>query len=311
MSSSSPPACRRWCSSPWAASRRPVGAPAWLVWTISVLFGFAQAFIYAEIAGLHPSKTGGTAVHGATAWIRYSQYHSHRCRCGELARLDAGAGHRLGTGRRAICSRSSPRPTPRLTPGSHISSISASLEGRPSLRINATFISARPSCWRSSTSSTAASCAPPDPDAPHDRPRCCRSSSSASSRCFQGNVHGQLRALHAARHRRRRHRDPGRLGQGRHALFLGGLFIAAWSTYGFETAVCYMSEFKNPGRDMPHGHHLCRALFCIFVYVMVPFVFQGVLGTAAHARPRTSTPAPASALALAEHGAAPGRSSPR
>jgi len=50
-----------------------VGAPAWLVWTISVLFGFAQSFTYAEIAGLHPSKTGGTAVHGATAWIRYSK----------------------------------------------------------------------------------------------------------------------------------------------------------------------------------------------------------------------------------------------
>ena len=50
-----------------------IGAPAWLVWTISVLFGFIQSFIYAEIAGLHPSKSGGTAVHGATAWIRYSQ----------------------------------------------------------------------------------------------------------------------------------------------------------------------------------------------------------------------------------------------
>src|SRR6202046_4598251 len=49
-----------------------IGAPAWLVWTISVLFGFAQSFTYAEIAGLHPSKTGGTAVHGAAAWIRYS-----------------------------------------------------------------------------------------------------------------------------------------------------------------------------------------------------------------------------------------------
>src|SRR6478672_6659177 len=50
-----------------------VGAPAWLVWTISVLFGFVQSFIYAEIAGLHPSKSGGTAVHGATAWIRYGR----------------------------------------------------------------------------------------------------------------------------------------------------------------------------------------------------------------------------------------------
>src|ERR1700749_689224 len=50
-----------------------IGAPAWLVWTISVLFGFAQSFTYAEIAGLHPSKSGGTAGDGATAWIRHSQ----------------------------------------------------------------------------------------------------------------------------------------------------------------------------------------------------------------------------------------------
>src|SRR5450759_4757658 len=51
-----------------------VGALAWIVWIVSVLAGFVQAFTYAEIAGLHPSKTGGTAVHGATAWIRYSKY---------------------------------------------------------------------------------------------------------------------------------------------------------------------------------------------------------------------------------------------
>ena len=44
-----------------------------LVWTCSVLLGFMELFIYAEIAGLHPSKSGGTAVHGATAWVRYSK----------------------------------------------------------------------------------------------------------------------------------------------------------------------------------------------------------------------------------------------
>ena len=38
-----------------------------LVWTISVLLGFLELFVYAEIAGLHPNKSGGTAVHGATA----------------------------------------------------------------------------------------------------------------------------------------------------------------------------------------------------------------------------------------------------
>ncbi len=47
------------------------GPVAVLVWTLSVLVGFIDAFVYAEIAGLHPKKSGGTAVHGATAWIRY------------------------------------------------------------------------------------------------------------------------------------------------------------------------------------------------------------------------------------------------
>ena len=61
-------------------------------------------------------------------------------------------------------------------------------------------------------------------------------------------------------------------------LFLGGLFIAAWSAYAFETAVCYMSEFKNPGRDMPRAI-AASGLICIVAYVIVPVVFQGVLGT--------------------------------
>ena len=61
-------------------------------------------------------------------------------------------------------------------------------------------------------------------------------------------------------------------------LFLGGLFIAAWSTYAFETSVCYMSEFKNPGHDMPRAI-IVSGLICIVAYVTIPVVFQGVLGT--------------------------------
>src|SRR5262245_2358643 len=50
-----------------------VGKPAWLVWTVSILFGFLQAFTYAEIAGLFPGKSGGAAIYGAVAWVRYSK----------------------------------------------------------------------------------------------------------------------------------------------------------------------------------------------------------------------------------------------
>lgn len=50
-----------------------VGKPAWIVWIVSILFGFIQAFTYAEIAGLFPHKSGGASVYGAVAWVRYSK----------------------------------------------------------------------------------------------------------------------------------------------------------------------------------------------------------------------------------------------
>jgi amino acid transporter len=53
----------------------PVGAAAGLlafaIWAVAVVLGCVQAFTYAEIAGLFPNKSGGAALHGAAAWIRY------------------------------------------------------------------------------------------------------------------------------------------------------------------------------------------------------------------------------------------------
>ncbi len=60
-------------------------------------------------------------------------------------------------------------------------------------------------------------------------------------------------------------------------LVLGGMFLAAWSTYGFETAVAYTSEFKNPGTDTFKAIFY-SGLLCIVLYILVPFSFQGVLG---------------------------------
>jgi amino acid transporter len=61
-------------------------------------------------------------------------------------------------------------------------------------------------------------------------------------------------------------------------LFLGGLYIAAWSTYGFETAVCYTSELKNPRTDTFKAIFYSGLLCCVFFF-LIPFSFQGVLGT--------------------------------
>src|SRR6478672_1637161 len=76
-----------WTGAFWVASGVPalvlfsiggiaatVGKASWLVWTISIIFGFIQSFTYAEIAGLFPNKSGGASVYGATAWLRYSKF---------------------------------------------------------------------------------------------------------------------------------------------------------------------------------------------------------------------------------------------
>src|SRR6266403_885057 len=76
-----------WTGAFWVASGVPalvlfsvgavaatVGRPSWLVWMISIGFGFIQAFTYSEIAGLFPHKSGGASVYGAIAWVRYGKF---------------------------------------------------------------------------------------------------------------------------------------------------------------------------------------------------------------------------------------------
>ena len=60
-------------------------------------------------------------------------------------------------------------------------------------------------------------------------------------------------------------------------VIAGGMFLAAWSTYGFETAVCYTGEFKNPKTDTFKAIFY-SGLLCVVVYTLVPFAFQGYLG---------------------------------
>ena len=67
-------------------------------------------------------------------------------------------------------------------------------------------------------------------------------------------------------------------------LFLGGLYIAAWSTYGFETAVCYTRELKNPKTDTFKAIFF-SGLLCMVFFFLVPFSFQGVLGHAGMVAP--------------------------
>jgi amino acid transporter len=71
--------------------------------------------------------------------------------------------------------------------------------------------------------------------------------------------------------------EPGTWNTAGWTLALAGMFIAAWSSYGFETAVCYTSEFKDPARDTFKAIFY-SGLLCLLLYSLVPFTFQGVLG---------------------------------
>ena len=68
-------------------------------------------------------------------------------------------------------------------------------------------------------------------------------------------------------------------------LVLGGMFIAAWSTYAFETAICYTSEFREPEDRHVQGDLLFRPALPRCSTSLVPFTFQGVLGLDGMLRP--------------------------
>src|SRR5919202_1650150 len=74
----------RWHDAFWIASGVPAllvfsvgyiailnGPVSVIVWNASVLIGLGMAFVYAEMAGMFPEKSGGPPVFGAQAWKRY------------------------------------------------------------------------------------------------------------------------------------------------------------------------------------------------------------------------------------------------
>ena len=254
-----------------------VGKPAWIVWMLSIAFGFIQAFTYAEIAGLFPNKSGGASVYGAVAWVRYSKLIAPlSVWCNWLAWspvLSIGSGLAAGYLLSALFAPDAAINTWQLT----LLDLGFIKDGL-SLRVNATFIlgaailllvfaiqhggilrSARLTLVLGITALlplllvglvplvtgdvTQANFLPLAPLA-HD----------AAGQVVDGtwNLSGWT-------------------------LMAGGLFMAAWSTYGFETAVCYTREFKDPKRDTFKAIFYA-GLLCILVFSLVPLAFQGSLG---------------------------------
>lgn len=255
-----------------------VGSPAWLIWMVSVLFGFLQAFTYAEIAELHPKKTGGTAVHGATAWLRYVKLSAPMSLWSNWLAwspvLAIGSGLAAGYLFSIFFAPDAIVNTWQLT----LLKLDFLKEGL-SLRINATAILGAIillvtfslqhhgilQTAKVQTVLTVVALLPLGlvsivPLLTGDVLAVNFSPFTPLALDKDGGV------------------IPGVWDLEGWKLMMGGMFIAAWSTYGFETAVCYMSELKDPARDTPRAI-LYSGLSCIVFFTIVPIVFQGVLGT--------------------------------
>jgi amino acid transporter len=279
-----------WTGAFWVASGVPalvlfsmgaiaatVGKPAWLVWMISIGFGFIQAFTYAEIAGLFPHKTGGASVYGAVAWIRYSKFVAPlSIWCNWVAWtpvLSIGSGLAAGYILTAMFAPDAAINTWQVT----LLDLGMLKEGL-TLRINATFVIGSALLFlvyfiqnggilRSARTTMILGIAALIPlimiglvplitgDMPseHFFPL------SPLAYDSVGNVIDGLWNLDGW------------------VLMAGGLFIAAWSTYGFETAVCYTREFKDPKTDTFKAIFY-SGLLCVGVFTLVPLAFQGHLG---------------------------------
>jgi amino acid transporter len=281
-----------------------VGNIAFLIWTVSMLMGFIQSFTYAEIAGLFPNKSGGASVYGATAWLRYSKFIaplsvwcnwfawtpvlSLGCTIAAAYILNALApipaftetspevvayiAAHAGTGAADAIAA----VTAAATPAIRNWTLYSHTLGPVGFSLNATF-------WIGAVLMLI--------------------TFSIQHRGILGTAivqrimgllvivpllivgvvpiltgqinwdnYSPLVPLAAAYDP-----TPGAWNISGWTLALGGMFIAAWSTYGFETAVCYTREFKNPATDTFKAIFY-SGLLCIVLYILVPFTFQGVLG---------------------------------
>ncbi len=254
-----------------------VGKPAWLVWAISIAFGFIQAFTYAEIAGLFPHKSGGASVYGAIAWVRYSKFIAPvSVWCNWFAWspvLAIGSGLAAGYILGALFAPDAVINTWQITL-MDLSVIKAGL----TLRINATFIlgaavlltvfsiqhggilrSAKATMILGVTALIPLMLIGLVPILTGDMPMVNFFPLAPLGHDTAGNVIDGIWDIEGWK------------------LMAGGLFIAAWSTYGFETAVCYTREFKNPKTDTFKAIFY-SGLLCIAVYTLVPIAFQAHLG---------------------------------
>lgn len=275
------------------------GKLAFVVWTISMIMGFLQSFTYAEIAGLFPNKSGGASIYGATAWLRYSKLVAPlSVWCNWFAWspvLSLGCAIAAGYILNAVApipvfTDKSPEVIAWLADPAHAGKVAAdaitavTALHTPALQSFNAYSVAVPGLGTLNFNSTFFIGAALMLVVFAIQHRGILGTANAQKwigllviipmlivgivPLFNGGFH----AANVA--------GPYLPGVGDNVgwtAFFGAMFIAAWSTYGFETAVCYTSEFRNPKTDTFKAIFY-SGLLCLLLYILVPFTFQGVLG---------------------------------
>ncbi|MGO8856362.1 MAG: APC family permease [Steroidobacteraceae bacterium] len=279
-----------WTGAFWVASGVPplvlfsigavaatVGKLSWVIWTLSIAMGFIQSFTYAEIAGLFPDKAGGTSIYGAIGWVRYGKLIapvSVWCNWFAWSPVQAtGSALAAGYILNGIFAPDSLINTWQLTL-LDLGSIKTGL----SLRINSVFILGAVillavkaiqdgGILRSANTTKILGVSAMIPLI-----------LIGVVPLFTGDiVKANFFPLVPLAHDAAGRVADGTWNMAGITVFAAGMFLAAWSTYGFETAVCYTGEFKNPKTDTFKAIFY-SGLLCVVVYTLVPFAFQGFLG---------------------------------
>ena len=282
-----------------------VGNLAFLVWAASMLMGFVQSFTYAEIAGLFPNKSGGASVYGAAAWVRYSKFIaplsvwcnwfawspvlSLGCSIAaayilnalapipaanspEVAQWIVAHGAAITGGQQAQVAAA----IEVLTPAIRNWTLFTHTLGPVGFSLNATFFIGAIIMLVTFAIQHRGILGTANVQKYMGLLVIIPMLIVGVVPLFNGAVHfsnysplAPLASYGAP--------QIGSWNIPNWTMVLGAMFIAAWSTYGFETAVCYTSEFRNPGTDTFKAIFY-SGLLCLALFILVPFTFQGALG---------------------------------
>ncbi len=305
-----------------------VGNLAFLIWAASMLMGFVQSFTYAEIAGLFPNKSGGASIYGAAAWVRYSKFIaplsvwcnwfawspvlSLGCTIAAAYILNAFApipaanspavaawiaahGAAITGGHQAQVNAA----IAALTPALRNWTLFSHTLGPVSFSLNATFFIGMVIMLITFSIQHRGILGTANVQKYIGLLVIIPMAIVGIVPLLNGSVHASSYTplLPLASY------GAPQLGSWNipsWTMVLGAMFIAAWSTYGFETAVCYTSEFRNPATDTFKAIFY-SGLLCLALFILVPFTFQGALGLAGMLDPKIADGSGVAA-AMATHG---------